>query len=301
VLTWMSNPSQPSFVWQYYSYDLEPLAALYGTQKASEPVHVMMNQATFNLMVVNNTPAALAGMSARVRVFNLDGSLQSDHTVPVTAPASAVTDAGAIAFPTGLSPVHFVKLELFDAAGKLVSDNFYWRAPTAAATDFTSLDQIAPAQLDANIVRHDADGRCLLDVTLANHGQTIAVMAHLQLRRADTKARVLPVYYSENFVSLLPGESRTISIESDAKDLGGAQPLVMLDGWNDRVQTQSFPGGASIELNQDAQPGGEPRGVIGNPTAVSAGGGRRGGGGAGGAGGAGGRRGGAAAAPAPGA
>jgi beta-mannosidase len=276
VLTWMSNPSQPSFVWQYYSYDLEPLASLYGTQKACEPVHVMMNQATFNLMVVNNTPAPLAGLTARVRVFNLDGAMKSDRTVNITAPASAVTDAGAIDFPEDLSPVHFVKLELRDAAGKLISDNFYWRALPTNAVDYTSLDKIATAQLDASITRHDADGKCLLDVTLSNPTQVIAVMAHIQLRRADTGARVLPVYYSENFVSLLPDESRTISVEADAKNLGGAQPLVMLDGWNVTVKNQTFPG-ASIALNTDAQPGGEPRGVIGDPTAVRAIGGRRGG------------------------
>jgi beta-mannosidase len=279
VLTWMSNPSQPSFVWQYYSYDLEPLASLYGTQKACEPVHVMMNQATFNLMVVNNTPAPIAGLIARVRVFNLDGTVKSDSTVPVTAPASTVTDAGAIDFPADLSPVHFVKLELRDAAGKLVSDNFYWRALPTNSVNYTSLDKIATAQLDVNITRHDADGKCLLDVTLSNPTKVIAVMAHIQLHRADTGARVLPVYYSENFISLLPGESRTITVEAGAKNLGGAQPLVMLDGWNVTVKNQNFPG-ASLALNTDAQPGGEPRGAIGNPTAVSAGGGRRGGGGA---------------------
>jgi hypothetical protein len=115
-------------------------------------------------------------------------------------------------------------------------------------------------------------------VTLSNPTQVIAVMAHIQLRRADTGARVLPVYYNENFVSLLPGESRTITVEADAKNLGGAQPLVMLDGWNVTVKNQTFPG-ASIALNTDAQPGGEPRGAMGNPAAVGAGGGRRGGGG----------------------
>jgi beta-mannosidase len=276
VLTWMSNPSQPSFVWQYYSYDLEPLASLYGTQKACEPIHVMMNQSTFNLMVVNNTPAPLAGLTARVRVFNLDGAMKSDHTVNLTAPASAVTDVGAIDFPEVLSPVHFVKLELRDAAGKIVSDNFYWRALPTNSVDYTSLDKIATAQLDAKISRHDADGKCLLDVTLSNPTPVIAVMAHIQLRRADTGARVLPVYYSENFVSLLPGESRTITVETGAKNLGGAQPLVMLDGWNVTVKNQTFPG-ASIALNTDAQPGGEPRGVIGDPTAIRTIGGRRGG------------------------
>jgi beta-mannosidase len=270
VLTWMSNPSQPSFVWQYYSYDLEPLASLYGTQKACEPVHVMMNQATFHLMVINNTPAPLAGLTARVRVFNLDGSLKSDQTTPITAPASAATDVGAIDFPADLSLVHFVKLELKDADGKLVSDNFYWRALPANAADYTALDKIASAQLAATIKRHDAGGKLLLDVTLSNPTKVIAVMAHLQLRRSDTRARVLPVYYTQNFVSLLPGESRTITIEADAKNFADTQPLVMLDGWNVTVKNQSFHGGASIELNADAQPGGEPRGAIGNPAAVGA-------------------------------
>jgi beta-galactosidase/beta-glucuronidase len=278
VLTWMSNPSQPSFVWQYYSYDLEPLASLYGTQKACEPVHVMMNQATFNLMVVNNTPEPLAGLTARVRVFNLDGALKSDRTVAVTAPDSATTDAGAIDFPADLSSVHFVKLELKDAMGKLVSDNFYWRALPASVTDYTLLDKMASAQLDASITRHDAGGKLLLNVTLSNPTQVIAVMAHLQLRRTtkSSSERVLPVYYSENFVSLLPGESRTITIEADAKDLGTEQPVVMLDGWNVTVRNQSFSG-VKIALNTDAQPGGEPRGAIGNPAAVGAAGGRRGG------------------------
>jgi len=231
---------------------------------------VMMNQATFHLMVINNTPAPLAGLTARVRVFNLDGSLKSDQTTPITAPASAATDAGAIDFPADLSPVHFVKLELKGADGKLVSDNFYWRALPANATDYTALDKIASAQLTARIKRHDAGGKLLLDVTLSNPTKVIAVMAHLQLRRSDTRARVLPVYYTQNFVSLLPGESRAITIEADARNLADAQPLVMLDGWNVTVKNQSFHGGASIELNTDAQPGGEPRGAIGNPAAVRA-------------------------------
>ena len=57
-------------------------------------------------------------------------------------------------------------------------------------------------------------GNCLLDLTLSNPTRNIAVMAHVQLRNQRTNQRVLPVYYSENYVSLLPGESRTIAIEA---------------------------------------------------------------------------------------
>lgn len=36
-------------------------------------------------------------------------------------------------------------------------------------------------------------------------------MAHLQLRRKSSGERVLPVFYSDNYVSLAPGESRTVT------------------------------------------------------------------------------------------
>ena len=61
VLTWMSNPSQPSFVWQLYSWDLEPNASLFATRRACEPVHVQMNETDGHVLVVNNTPRALSG------------------------------------------------------------------------------------------------------------------------------------------------------------------------------------------------------------------------------------------------
>lgn len=255
VLTWMSNPSQPSFVWQFYSYDLEPLASLFAVRKASESLHVQMNQNDFHVMVINQTPAAAAGLSARVRVFNLDGAMKSDRTIPVAAAAaSAATDAGAIEFPVDVSAVHFVKLELRDAAGRLVSDNFYWRAPPGSVDDLTALDTLPLAKLDATIARHDADGQCLLDVTLSNPTKVVALMAHVQLRRQKSHERVLPVYYSDNYVSLLPGESRTITIEAAAKNLGGEQPVVMLDGWNVATAAREFSdgGGTGIAVNADA-------------------------------------------------
>ena len=66
---------------------------------------------------------------------------------------------------------------------------------------------------------------------------------------------MLPVYYSENYVSLLPGENRTITIEAGLRDLGGARPLVAVDGWNVTVKAMDFPnaGGARIATNDNAR------------------------------------------------
>ena len=59
VITWMSNPAQPSFVWQLYSWDLEPNASLFATRKACEPIHIMLNETNGHLQVINNTPDLL--------------------------------------------------------------------------------------------------------------------------------------------------------------------------------------------------------------------------------------------------
>ena len=83
IITWMSNPAQPCLVWQIYDYSLEPFGSFFGVQKASEPVHIMMTQDDFRIMLVNHTPAPLKNMKYRVRILNLDGSVKFDETAPV--------------------------------------------------------------------------------------------------------------------------------------------------------------------------------------------------------------------------
>jgi hypothetical protein len=263
VLTWMSNPAQPSFVWQIYSYDLEPFASLFAAKKACEPVHIQMNQNNFHVMVINNTPETLDGLEARVRVFNLDGSLKYDHRTNVKANPTAAADLSEINWPRDLSPVHFVKLELHDRNGQRISDNFYWRALSDHPEDFAALQSLPAVDVQAHIARHDSGGKCLLDVTLSNQSTGMALMTHIQLRRKNSNDRVLPVYYSENYISLLPAESRMISVEAAAEDLKGQEPLIALDGWNVTTKNQSFTdsnGPSSIELNADAQIDSVPKG-----------------------------------------
>ena len=191
-----------------------------------------MNQNDFHVMVINNTPKLLSDLIARTRVYKMDGQLKLDRRSSVLAQPTAATDLGAISWPADLSPVHFVKLELLDRDGRIISDNFYWRALPAHPDDFTPLQQLPTAVLESNMSRHDANGNCHLDVTLSNPTSIVALMAHIQLRRQTTHQRVLPAYYSDNYISLVPGESRTITVEAAAQDLGDDQPLIVLDGWN---------------------------------------------------------------------
>jgi hypothetical protein len=91
-----------------------------------------------------------------------------------------------------------------------------------------------------------------VDVTLHNPTAQIALMAHLQLRRRQSGTRVLPVYYSDNYISLTPNESKTVTVEAAASDLHGENPLIVVDGWNVGVIADPSPD-AAVALNSDAQ------------------------------------------------
>jgi beta-galactosidase/beta-glucuronidase len=253
IITWMSNPAQPSFVWQLYHYDLEPNASLFAVKHASEPVHVQFNEATGDLEIINNLPAELTGAVAHVSVYHLDGSVASEYDVKVTAPPSSATSLGPVEFPASLTATHFLKLDLRDAEGKTISSNFYWRAQPGYPDVFTDLDRLPTVTLQAQVEQKDADGRRMVTVTLQNSTSHIALMTHLQLRRAHSGERVLPVLASDNYVSLLPHETRTITLEADANAFKGEDALVVVDGWNVTVAPTSSTG-AAVAPNVEAQP-----------------------------------------------
>ena len=176
-------------------------------------------------------------------VYGLDGTVAWQKDFDVAAAGSVATKVGQIAWPEKLSAVHFVKLELRDSAGKIVSENFYWRAQPEHQDDLTALGDMPVVKLDAKVARRDVGGRSFFDVTLTNPGTQIALMAHVQLRRKKSGERVLPVYASDNYVSLMGGETKTITLDAAAGDLKGEDGLVVVDGWNVGLSEGSLSGG----------------------------------------------------------
>ncbi len=252
VITWMSNPAQPSFVWQLYHYDLEPNASLFGVQRAAESAHIQLDALTGAVEVINNLPKAVS-LTACTRVYTLDGALAYTHEAPVAAAPSAVSSLGALAFAASPSATQFVQLELVDAAGKIVSRNFYWRGAASHPDDLTDLDTMPKVELKATASVRDDSGRRLITVTLENSTDHVAVLAHMQLRRARTEDRVLPVFASDNYISLAPHEARTVTLEAAADAFHGEDALVTVDGWNTTVVPASFAG-VSVASNPDADP-----------------------------------------------
>ncbi|HTG38595.1 glycosyl hydrolase 2 galactose-binding domain-containing protein [Sphingomonas sp.] len=229
-LLWMTHPAWPSNAWQIYSWDYDTHAAYYGAKKATQPLHVQLNLPGNELVVLNTTQANVTGLTARTRVIGLDNAELFMREDRLDAPANRATPLAAVPLERlfGKNPMLLVKLELLDADGRVVADNFYWRGADEAA--YRALNEMGTASVEAVAAAPVAEGEDkAIAVTLANRGQVAALNAKLTLMD-DKGARILPAYYSDNYVALLPGETRTITIRYPAKVT--ATPRLSLRGWN---------------------------------------------------------------------
>jgi hypothetical protein len=228
-MLWMTQPAWPSNMWQIISSDYDTQASFYGVKKACEPVHVQLDLSDYSVAVVNTTTTAQPGMAVTATVYSLDNKQLLQHEEKKDVAANDVT-AG---FTLDLGPVMgtnvvLVRLELKNAAGNVVSDNFYWLA--AAGPIYRQLNRL-PAELlstSATSTRSGDTGH--IRVLLQNKGAAAALANKLTLVNASDGSRILPAYYSDNYVSLLPGESREVDIEYPAS-AGKGEPQLNLRGW----------------------------------------------------------------------
>jgi hypothetical protein len=123
-----------------------------------------------------------------------------------------------------------VKLELLDAKGGLVSENFYWYA--AELPGYRRLNDLPQVELTGSASANGSH----ITVKVTNSGAAPALMSKLTLVNAATGKRVLPAYFSDNYVSLLAGESKVIEIDCPSA-AGEGQMALRLRGWNVRAGT----------------------------------------------------------------
>ena len=70
-------------------------ASLYAVKKASETIHVQMNEVNMRMEVVNNTPDPLTGLTARATIYDSNSKVEAEKTFPVAnVPGSTTVDAG---------------------------------------------------------------------------------------------------------------------------------------------------------------------------------------------------------------
>lgn len=223
VLLWMSSPAWHSTVWQTYDYNLDVNGSYFGARKGCEPLHVQANLDSWQVLVVNHTAVSHASLNVEAGLYGLSGQpLAPQQQGTVGVGASSTTAAFTVPFSSSLPSPHLLRLTLTDASGNVISRNDYLRYTTA--TDVQAVDALSPAQVVAS--RSGGPGH---GVVLENRGTTVAALVSFSLRDAHTGERVLPAYYSDSYLWLLPGEKRAVTV-SFAQ--GGVVPELVIEGLN---------------------------------------------------------------------
>ena len=224
LLLWMSHPAWPSMVWQTYDYYFEPTAAYFGCKKACEPLHIQMNPVHGTVEVVNYHAGNMAELTARAQILNMDGTEAWSKSRPLNIAEDNTITCFPLEVPEDITDAYFVKLELADSLGRCVSNNFYWQGREEG--NVKALRTLGKA--DVALKAHKESATCYT-VTLENKGRVPALMIRLKVLDSATDDLILPVWYSDNYFFLLPGESKTVEVSFESCQ---GKPVFKMDGMN---------------------------------------------------------------------
>jgi hypothetical protein len=236
----MTQPAWPSNTWQILNADYDTQSSFYAVKKACEPLHIQLDLSNYSVALVNTTNESQTALQLSATVYSLENKLLLHKEEKRDAAADALSDG----FPLELAPLLasekmvFVNLELRNSSGEVVSRNFYWLGADNAS--YRRLNRLPAALLSATSISSRAGENIRVRVELRNAGTTVALVNKLTLVNASDGSRILPAYYSDNYVSLLPGESREIEIEYPAKS-AGSPAQVAIRGWNLAKQVVPIP------------------------------------------------------------
>ncbi|GHT47735.1 hypothetical protein FACS189440_09170 [Bacteroidia bacterium] len=229
MLLWMSHPAWPSMVWQTYDYYFDPTGGYFGSKKGSEPIHIQYNPVREDIEVVNYHALDHKGVVAKAQLVNQDGSVQWEKETTLDIKEDATVACFPLELPASLSDTYFIKLTLTEN-GKLLSDNFYWRGKEEG--NYQSLLQLPKTKLTATTTANKSGKEWHLTTTLKNDTQIPALMVRLKVEGEKSAERILPVFFSDNYIFLMPGEEKIITMKLYDHDTRGEKPVVNVSGFN---------------------------------------------------------------------
>jgi len=259
VIQWMLNNAWPSMIWHLYDYYLRPGGSYFGAKKGCEYLHVQYSYDDQSIVVVNSYYQTFPQMKVSAKLYNLDMSLKFSQDVTLDVGPDSTNKALTLPAVADLSRTYFLRLELSDASGKSVSSNLYWLStqpdvldwerstwyvtPTKTFSDLTALQTLPKVDVQAT-AESDMNGEDgSTRITVENPSNNLAFFVHFKVigrggrfsfgeegGRGDDE--VLPILWSDNYVSLLPGEKRQITATYAKRSLRSGKPVVVVDGWN---------------------------------------------------------------------
>ena len=252
IIQWMLNNSWPGLIWHVYDYSLRPAGGYFGTKKALETLHVQFSYDDRSVAVVNGTQEAQNKLRVVAKAYDLAAKEIFSNEETVDVAADGVAKSFVVPEPAAGIVAYFLNLQLYRASGELVSRNFYWLStkpdvlnfaksdwyytPITSYADFTALQDLPKATVKGSLTIQEGP-ETVGHVTVRNEGTGVAFLVRLRLVKEKDGEEILPVFWDDNYFSLLPGESREVAVRLRKSDVGGAAIALAVDGMNVAAET----------------------------------------------------------------
>ena len=226
VMLWKLNSCWPDVAWQIYDWYLTPNAAYYYMRKAMEPVHAQLNANSECPAVINNSPRPTGPLTLDISIHDFSMKEQWHRRDTVNLVSNSYVELPSIPKGAKLGAVYLVTMTLSDAEGREVSHNTYWRY--SQHQNFYWLLHLPEGKLDCDTVVEREGDEFVVTATLKCSRDGCAFFKHLTLGDSTDGPSVNPVFWSDNFITLLPGETRTVTARVAADMLQG-EPVLRID------------------------------------------------------------------------
>jgi beta-galactosidase/beta-glucuronidase len=229
VMLWKLNAAFPSVAWQVYDWYLQPNSGYYFMQRACEPLHVQLNLDDSMVAVINRSYHAETALLVTADVLDISGKFRFRQAATISSKATTATEVFSVASSLAKEAgVLFVVLHLKDSRGRLISQNVYWVHPKH---NYTSISQMKGAEVQAKLVGlSKAKGNYTYELQFNNPSNEFAFFINPQLTLNGEELR--PCFWDQNYFSLLPHQSVTVSVSCPAEKIGNGQPVLVTSGWN---------------------------------------------------------------------
>jgi exo-1,4-beta-D-glucosaminidase len=254
VIQWMLNSAWPEMYWQLYDSYLMPNGAYYATKKAGVPLHALYNYSNKSIYMVNDKLEDAKELKLEITVLDINSKIIFEKKLNINIVANSSLNIFQFQEISNLTDTYFLRLRVLDNKGEEIDNNFYWlskkqdildyeakvpkwnyHTPSKQYSDFTQLEKLQGVKLTHNITKSKNEDFTNFEITLKNPSDKIAFFIELKIVDSETGLSILPVIWSDNYVSILPGETRIYKARIKNKYLNNKKTEFLYNGWNTNI------------------------------------------------------------------
>jgi exo-1,4-beta-D-glucosaminidase len=248
VVQWMLNSPWPEMYWQLYDYYLMPTGAYFGTQKAGQAATLVYNYDTHEIYASNDAPTGLSDHQADITLYDINSKVVFNKKIAVNLSDDESLKILDLPSLKGNKKVYFLDLKLKNSSGAVVTDNFYWLSskmdkmawsktlwfytPIQQFADFKEINAMEKVDISVEKEIVSQGNEWEMNVTVNNPSEKLAFFIELMATKKSDGSSILPVFWSDNYISLAPGESKVLNLKFYEKDLGNEEPAIKVQGIN---------------------------------------------------------------------